>query len=344
MRGFGMLDVGKVGWLEKPDLKIKSPTDVLIKTTAVAHCTSDVHLVETGYLPSMLGNIIGHEAVGVVTEIGTEVRDFKVGDRVAIHDMSPFYGDQMSQLGASNYSPNCCRTLNPNLDGMFSEYILFERADSGLAHIPDNVTDAQALMAIDMVTTAFTGIEMLDINFGESIAVIGIGPVGLCGIEGCAISGAGKIIAVGHRSACKEMAKKMGASVVLDYQDGPIVEQIIATNSGQPVDKVLICGYYPEVLMDSFAVCRPGGTIANVAMMGDKETIPGFYASDKTYQSLMNKCGRYWLERLLSLISEGRIHPENAISHIYHGFDSIPEAFAKMASKTDDLIKTISVF
>ena len=344
MRGFAMLDIGKTGWIEKPDLAIKNPTDVLIKTTAVAHCTSDVHLVESGFLPSMIGNIIGHEAVGVVVEVGSEVKDFKAGDRVAISNNSPFWGDSLTQKGVSNFCPGADRTLNPELDGMFSEYILFERADTGLAHIPDNVTDEQALMAVDMMATAYEGIKSLDIQFGDTVAVIGIGPVGLCGVEGCAISGAGKIIAVGHRAVCKEAALKMGASVVLDYADGPIVKQILDANNGQPVDRVLICGAYKDVLIDAFDLCRAGGKIANVAMLEEKESIPGFWAAKCGFDSCMVGCGRYLLEGLLALISSGRVHPENAISHVYHGFESIPEAFEKMSHKTDDLIKTISVF
>lgn len=344
MRGFAMLDIGKTGWIEKPDLAIKNPTDVLIKTTAVAHCTSDVHNVETGDFPGMIGNIIGHEAVGVITEVGSEVKDFKVGDRVAIHDMSPYWGDRMTQLGMPNWSDGSSRTQNPELDGMFSEYILFERADSGLAHIPDNVTDTQALMATDMIPTAYTGINKLDIQFGETVAVVGIGPVGLCAIEGCILKGAAKVITVGHRTACKDAAKKLGASVVLDYTDGPVVEQVLAANGGKQVDKVLLCVDYADAISDAFTMCRPGGRICTVAGVQDASHFVGFLTCDKAFEAIVIQPGRYWMENIMALISEGRIHPELVVSHVYHGFDSIPEAFEKMSTKTDDLIKTISVF
>lgn len=344
MRGFAMLDIGKTGWIEKPDLAIKNPTDVLIKTTAVAHCTSDVHNVETGDFPSMIGNIIGHEAVGVIAEVGSEVKDFKVGDRVAIHDMSPYWGDYMTQKGMPNWSFGSSRTQNPELDGMFSEYILFERADTGLAHIPDNVTDIQALMATDMIPTAYTGINKLDIQFGETVAIIGIGPVGLCAIEGCILKGAAKVITVGHRTACKDVAKKMGASVVLDYADGPIVEQVLAANGGKQVDKVLLCVDYPEAISDAYQMCRFGGTICTVAGFQDASRFAGFLSLDKTLTGIVIQTGRYWLEGIMAMISEGRIHPELVVSHVYNGFDSIPEAFGRMCDKTDDLIKTVSVW
>lgn len=344
MKGFGAIEKGRTGWLEKPDPVITAPDQVLIETTGVAMCTSDVHMVEAGNFPSIFGNIIGHEAVGRVIETGSGVKDFKVGDRVAIHDQSPVWGDRMAQLGVIGFAPGG-RTVTPWLDGMFSEKILFERADSGLAHIPDNVSDEQALMALDMVATSVTGIEFLDISFGESVAVIGIGPVGLCAVELCAIRGAGKIIGVGHRTACKEAAYKMGASDVLDYTEGSVLDLILGANGGKPVDKVLICGYYEGVLADAFRMVRVGGSIANVAMMmKPMEVIPTFGCGDRAYRAFRTKSGRFFLENIMNLISYGRIHPENVISHTYHGFENIPQAFEKMSHKTDDLIKTVCIF
>lgn len=343
MRGFGAIEVGKTGWLDKPDLVIKNPDEVLIKTTAVAMCTSDVHMVETGNFPSIFGNIIGHEAVGVVVEVGSDVKDFKVGDRVAIPDSSPVWGNYMSQMGLPQYAPGG-RTVDPDLDGMFSEYILFQRADSGLVHIPDNVTDAQALMAVDMVATPQPAVDFLDIQHGETCVVIGIGPCGLCGAELCAVNGAGKIIGVGHRKACKDLAPEMGVSAVVDYRDGNVADLVLAANGGKPVDKVMIATYYPGILTDAFKMCRIGGRIANFGMFLGLENLQTSVGGDKEFKSIRCATGRFYLEGIMQQIAYGRIHPEKVISHVYHGFDSIPEAFAKMASKTDDLIKTISVF
>lgn len=345
MKGFAMIEKGRVGWLEKEDPVLINPEDVMIRTTGAAMCTSDVHLVESGMMPSMNGNFIGHEAVGVVEEVGEKVRDFKPGDRVAIHDMSPFFGDEMSQHGMSNFSPDSGRTTSPHLQGMFSEKILFERADSGLAHIPDTVTDIQALMATDMIPTAYTGLEYLDIKYGETVAVIGIGPVGLMGVEGAAIGGAGKIIAVGSRPKCRKAAKEFGASAVINYKDGPILEQILKANGGKPVDKVLICGGDDGVIMDAFKMCRVGGRIANVAMfLTPSLSIPAFGGGDKEYRAMRIRCGRFWMERLMALIAEGRIHPEKAVSHVFEGFESIPEAFDLMWNKGEDVIKSVSIW
>ncbi|WEV43836.1 alcohol dehydrogenase catalytic domain-containing protein [Lactobacillus sp. ESL0684] len=346
MRGFGMIDKGKVDWIELAEPKLVRETDAIIKITGVAFCTSDIHLVESGIMPSMKGHVIGHEAIGIVDKVGSQVHDFKSGDRVVVHDFSPNYGDLTSQAGMANYSPNSSRTTNPNLDGLFTEKVLFERADSGLAHIPDNVTDTQALMVADMVPTALTGIDFLDIKFGETVLVIGIGPVGLIGVEGAAIDGAGKIIAVGSRPATKQVAREYGANVIIDYHDGPIVDQVLAANNNQKVDKVLVAGGNNSVIMDAFNLTRNGGKIANLTLFTVPEiSIPTSPSvGDVAYRTLSLNAGRLYLEQLLSLISYGRIHPENIVTRAYHGFDKIPDSFTYMANKGSDVIKSIVLY
>lgn len=346
MKGFGMIDVGKTGWLDTPEPKLEKPTDALISITGVASCTSDVHLVQSGIFDSVKGHVIGHEAIGVVDEVGSEVKDFKKGDRVLVPDFSPYFGDFASQDGMSNHSPNSSRTFSPNLDGLFTERVLFERVDSGLAHIPDNVTDSQALMVADMVPTALTNVDFLDIKFGETVAVIGIGPVGLVGVEAAAISGASKIIAVGSRPITKTVAKQNGANVIIDYHDGPIVDQILSANGGRRVDKTLVAGGNNDVINDAFKVTRPGGKIASAVLFVVPEIkIPTASEDfDIDYKALTLRSGRLYLERLMSLISYGRLHPERIITKTYHGFESIPDAFEYMTKKGPDTIKSIVLY
>jgi threonine dehydrogenase-like Zn-dependent dehydrogenase len=117
MKVFAMLEKGKTGVIEKPDITIKNPTDVIIKTTAVAPYTSDVHLVGHDSFPGMFGNFIGNEAVGIISEAGASVKDFKTGGRVAICGINPDWGSMESQAGISNATPGCVRTSNPEAQG-----------------------------------------------------------------------------------------------------------------------------------------------------------------------------------------------------------------------------------
>lgn len=242
MKGFGMISKGVAQMMERPDPKIETPGDAIIKTAVVAPCTSDVHLIENCHFPGMFGHFIGHEAGGVIAEVGDGVKDFKVGDRVIVPDICPDWTHRTAQMGWGNYTPNVSRTINPNMEGMFAEYIHVPNADRSLARIPDNVPWEQAVMAVDMMDTAFSMLPYLKIEPGETVAVLGIGPVGLMGIAAASISGAGRVFGVGSRQACFDAAFKLGATDVVSYKDGPIAEQILQKLGTEMVDKVMICG------------------------------------------------------------------------------------------------------
>lgn len=344
MKGFAMLGKGETGIIEKPMAKIEDPKDVIIKTTAVSICTSDIHMVAAANYPGMFGCFIGHEAVGVVTEVGSEVKDFKVGDRVCLSNYNPDHGIKCAQEGHPEYDASWARTCDPNLEGMFAEYIRYPRADANLAHIPDNVTDEQAVIISDMGATAFSGLEYIDIQPGENIAVIGIGPVGLMGVNGAVACGAGRIFAVGNRPATLEAAKKMGATDVLNYKECNYVDEIIKLNGG-PVDKVLVCGGNDQTVLEAFKVCKKGGKIGNLAFFF-YPTIPigCFGLGSRQYQQIGIKVGRYFYERLLNMVSYGRIQPELEISHLYHGIDKTPEAFEIMKESGPDVIKSVVIY
>ena len=346
MRGFGVYELGKAGPMEKPDPKIVNSTDVIVKTTCVAPCTSDNHLIYMSFVPGIFGNFIGHEAVGVVSEVGEDVKDFKVGDRVCCPSSTPKFGSMLGQAGAWGQAGG--RTADPDSQGMFAEYIYYKNGDQYLAHIPDNVTDEQAVMVTDMMGTAICGLKELHIQYGETVAIIGIGPVGLMGVAGAVLNGAGKIIAVGHRSACVKLAYEYGATTVIDYKDtDDVVKAVIAANGGKPVDKVLICGGTPDTVLDAHKMARPGSIIIKVAMLIDENgQMPKYYpvqagGGDKTYRSVQVYGGRLLVEQMLALISNGRVDPGKMVSHVFHGVDEIGKAFEVMGNKTDDLVKPI---
>lgn len=348
MKGFGVYSLHNAGPMEKPDYKIVNPTDVIVKTTCVAPCTSDTHLIHNNFVPGIYGHFIGHEAVGVVCEVGSAVKDFKVGDRVSCPGNGPNFGSLLGQAGVWAHAPGSSRSQDPDCEGMFAEYQYFKNGDMYLAHIPDNVTDAQAVMVSDMMGTAFNGLNELDIQFGESVAVIGIGPVGLMAVAGAVHKGAATVIGVGSRPACVKLAYEYGATAVVNYKEGDIVPAIIAANGGKPVDKVIICGGGPASVMSAYKMCRPGGRIANVAMMMAEDgqsmapilNMPS-YSQDKSYRSCQVIGGRLLNERMLALISTGRIDPGKMVSHVFHGIDSLGEAFEVMGNKTPDLVKPV---
>jgi len=346
MKGFAMLGERKTGIIEKPNPTIRYPTDAIIKVTAVAPCTTEIHALENAAIPGMIGNFIGHEAVGVIDSVGSDVKDFKPGDRVVISDVSPDWNSLEAQDQIPGRSKGCVRTSNPDMQGMFAEYVLYERADANLARIPDNVTDQQALMVVDMIATAAAPMDFLNIQLGETVAVLGIGPVGLMGVELSVLHGAGRVFAVGSRQACFDAALKLGATDCINYRKGSISKQILEQN-GKPVDKVLICGGTADILSEALTICKTGGKIANVAIFydvcNDNAQILDFKHFAKDFKGFSLKSGRLFLERALAAIQYGRLHPEYIISHVMYGFESIPEAFELMSNKDPKMIKPVVI-
>ena len=139
-------------------------------------------------------------------------------------------------------------------DGVFSEFFHVNDADGNLALLPDNINTVDACMLSDMVPTGFHGVELADVQFGDTVLVVGIGPVGLMSIAGSSLRGASRIIAVGTRPNCVEAAKKYGASEFVNYKNGPIHEQVLAMTNGKGVDKVVIAGGEVDTLPDRKSV------------------------------------------------------------------------------------------
>ena len=348
MRGFAMLDYKKTGMIDRPIAKIVHPKDILVKTKAVSICTSDIHMVDDPsykiYSQGLMGSFLGHEATGVVCQVGSEVKDFKVGDRVVLPSFYPDHNIKVAQLGHPEFDIMSSRTASKELDGMFAEYINCPNGDANLGHIPDNVTDEQAVIMSDMGATAISGLEYLDIQPGESVAVIGIGPVGLMGVNCAAVFGAGALYAVGNRALTLEKAKEMGATHIVNYKQCDYVEEIVKLNGG-PVDKVLICGGNENTLVQSFKLCRKGGRVSNLAFWPYTTVpIPSLGLSNREYQAICIRCGRYFYERILQLVAAGRIQPKKEISHLFHGIEKTPEAFAVMQNSGPDVIKSVVIY
>ncbi|MDR0884395.1 MAG: zinc-binding dehydrogenase [Oscillospiraceae bacterium] len=347
MKGFGMYSVGNVGWIDA-DVPTIGALDALVRPTVVAPCSSDTHMSHGGSGPKE-NLILGHEAVGIVTEVGADVKLFKPGDVVVVPCTTPNWLAKGAQNPISNAHDEGLMKSFKFLgakDGVFAERFHVNQADANLVHLPENVSPEAALMTVDMMSTGFHGVELADIGFGDTVAVIGIGPVGLMAVAGAALRGAARIIAVGTRPNCVAVAKEYGATDIVSYKEGDIAKQIIALTGGG-VDRTIIAGGNAETFAQALAMTRETGTIANVNFFDVTETL-GFPAylwglgmANKSIRGGFCPGGARRMEKMLTLIAAGRIDTTRLITHKFHGFDKIPEAFALMDSKTQDLIKPI---
>ena len=193
MKGYAMLRIGETGWIEK-ERPSCGELDAVCRPIALAPCTSDIHTVWEGALGERENMILGHEAVGEVVEVGSLVRDFKPGDRVLISAITPDWGKTEAQGGYAMHSGGMLSgwKFSNFKDGVFSEYFHVNDADANLAHLPDGMDLGAACMISDMVPTGVHGAELCDIAFGDNVAVIGIGPVGLMSVAAASVRGAAK--------------------------------------------------------------------------------------------------------------------------------------------------------
>lgn len=348
MKGYAMLKIGATGWIEK-DVPQCGPLDAIVRPIAIAPCTSDIHTVWEGAIGERHNMILGHEAVGVVDKVGSLVRDFKEGDKVVIPAITPDWNALEAQAGYSMHSGGMLAgwKFSNFKDGVFGEYFHVNDADGNLALLPDGVDPADACMLSDMVPTGFHGVELADVQFGDTVAVIGIGPVGLMSVAGAALRGASRLFAVGSRPNCVAIAKEYGATDIVNYKQGDIGEQILDLTNGKGVDRVIVAGGDCDTFVTAVKILKPGGIIGNVNYLGEGDYVKlpraewGCGMGHKTVAGGLMPGGRLRMEKLASLISTGRLDTSKLITHRFHGFDSIEEALMLMKEKPADLIKPV---
>ena len=202
MTAFVLAEPGVAKWHDVCEPKI-TPYGAILKPIAVAPCSSDVHTVFGGGSRKEPNLVLGHECIAEIIEVGEAVRDFKVGDKVAVPAITPDWREKSVQEGNDRHAktPFSGHQLGRTQPGVFSEQFLIRDADTTLAHITEGVSDEQALMCVDVMTTGLTGAEYANINYGDTVCVMGIGPIGLMAVAGAKLRGAGRIIAVGSIAA-----------------------------------------------------------------------------------------------------------------------------------------------
>ena len=206
MKGYAMLKIGESGWIEK-ERPVCGPLDAICRPLAVAICTSDVHTLWEGAIGERHNMILGHECCAEVVEVGgvgvnsAIVYLFRRSHRIGIRWR---HRQDIRCIPAECWQDGSSRTLK---DGVFSEFFHVNDADGNLALLPSNISTVDACMLSDMVPTGFHGVELADVQFGDTVLVIGIGPVGLMSVAGTALRGASRIIAVGTRKKLRGSSK-----------------------------------------------------------------------------------------------------------------------------------------
>src|SRR6202051_3269547 len=211
---------GQIG-LETVPIPRARAGEAVIRVTLTTICGTDLHILRGEY-PVKPGLIIGHEPVGIIHELGEGITGYEVGDRVLVGAITPCgqcnscLGGNWSQCGGPLGGWKFGNTIN----GAQAEYLLVPHAQANLATIPDDLTDEQVILLSDIASTGFSASESANVQLGDSVAVFAQGPIGLCATAGARMKGAGLIIGVESDPTRMAMAKRMGADVVLDPEEG----------------------------------------------------------------------------------------------------------------------------
>jgi threonine dehydrogenase-like Zn-dependent dehydrogenase len=244
-------DVGTIGLEDVPEPKIQGPQDAVVRITGSAICGTDLHFVR-GTMPGMRpGTILGHEGVGVIEEVGPQVRNFSAGDRVVIP--STIGCGRCVYCRAGYYAQ--CDVTNPNgrdagtafyggpestgpFDGLQAEYARVPYAHTNLVAIPPGVTDEQALMVSDIFPTAWFGARLAEVCSGDVVAVLGAGPVGQLAALSARIQGAGRVLIVDGNVDRLETARLNNAETI-DFNAEDPVETVKELTGGIGADRVI---------------------------------------------------------------------------------------------------------
>jgi isopropanol dehydrogenase (NADP+) len=350
MRAFTTPAVGRVEVVDKP-IPSPGPDDVVVKTTAALVCTSDVHTV-SGAMTVAAGRTLGHEAVGVVAAVGSNVDGVSEGQRVAVNAVTPCWECRYCQTG---YSSQCGGPLGgyqytAQRDGNMAEYFVVPKAKGNLAPIPEGLTDAQAVYACDMLSTGFMGAEHCYLRLGDSVAIFAQGAVGLSATIGATLLGAARIFAVESIPNRQALARTFGATDVVDFTQGDAVEQIMDATGGEGVDAAVEAFGFPETWESCLRVTKAGGRISNIGYHGENPAplqVPldafGLGMADKSIHTGLCPGGNDRMQRIFALIGTGRFDPTLMTTHTF-GFESVTEAFELMRSKQDGIIKPLITF
>lgn len=349
MKAFVMKEIGRVGFLDKP-IPRPGPNDAVVRTTRALICTSDSHTVGGGIGPRE-DLTLGHEGVGVVHEVGSEVKVFKPGDRVLVGAITPEWGSPAAQDGHSSQSngPLGGWKFSNTKDGVFAEYFHVNDADANMARIPESVPDEMAVYCCDMLSTGFMGAENGNIPIGGTVAVVAQGPVGLMSTAGAKLRGAGLIIGVESVPNRQALARSYGADEIVDFSTEDVVERVMELTDGEGVDTAIEALGADATFQTCVKLTKPGGTVSNTGYFGEGEfvRIPrvewGVGMAGKTITTGLCPGGRLRMERLLRVLETKRVDPTRMTSHTFN-FDEMERAFEVSDQKLDNVVKPLIVF
>lgn len=330
-----------------PDI---GPQDALVRITTTTICGTDVHILRGEY-PVARGLTVGHEPVGVIERLGSQVEGFHEGQRVIAGAITPSGHSYACLCGcASQDGPDTAHGFRAiggwkfgnTIDGCQAEFVRVPDAMANLCPIPDGLSDEQVLMCPDIMSTGFSGAERGGVQIGDTVAVFALGPIGLCAVAGARLKGASCIIGVDTVASRMTVARRLGATHVVDFKNGDVVEQIMGLTDGRGVDVAIEALGTQATFESALRVLRPGGRLSSLGVYSTDLHIPlqPFAAGLGDISIVTTLCpgGKERMRRLMAVVGGGAVDLSALVTHRFR-LDDIEAAYDLFAHQRDGVMK-----
>lgn len=340
MKAFTYIDKGIFGFVDKPKPTVIEPTDAVVRVTLSSICTSDLHIKHGSVPRAVKGITVGHEMVGVVEEVGTDVCTVKPGDRVTVN-VETFCGECF--FCKHGYVNNCTDphggwALGCRIDGGQTSFVRVPHADTGLNKIPEGITDEQALFVGDILATGYWAARITEITEDDTVLIIGAGPTGLCTLQCVLLKNPKRVIVCEVDPYRRKLVEQHHPGVITVSPDECLSKVKELSNHGG-ADRVIEVAGTDDTFRMAWEAARPNAIVTIVAMYDKPQILPlpDMYGKNLTFKTGgVDGCD---CAETLELIRQGKIDTTWLITHKYP-LIRIEEAYHLFENKLDNVIKT----
>ena len=334
---------GQKSWDKVPNPTLLFPTDAIVKIDLATICGTDLHILK-GDVPAVKqGTVLGHEAVGTVVETGTSVTNFQVGDKVLVSCITSCGKCRYCKEGRYGQCSGGGGWIFGHLiDGLQAEYARVPFADNSLYKVPAGMTDEQVLFLSDILPTSFeVGVLNGGVKPGDTVAIVGAGPIGLAAVMTAKLYTPGRIIVIDLADARLAKAKEFGADVTINNGREDAVKIVMELTGGLGADVSIEAVGVPSTFELAAELIRPGGTLANIGVHGKPVTLhlETLWIRDVTITTGL--VDSKTIPQLLSLISGGRLDPTVLATHHFPLGDAMEAYDVFAAAATTQALKVV---
>ena len=319
---------GKMSWEEAPKPTIQQTTDAIVRVDAATICGTDLHILKGDVPETTDGTILGHEAVGTVEEVGPGVKNVKAGDRVLVSCITACGSCRYCREG---HYGQCIGgggwILGHNINGTQAEYVRVPFADTSTYPVPSGSSDEEILMLADILPTSYeVGVLNGAVRPGDTVAIVGAGPIGLSAIMGAKLYSPAHIISIDLADARLDAAKRFGADVVVNNGHEDPVARVRELTDGLGADVAIEAVGTPGTFELTADLVRPGGHIANIGVHGEPATfhLERFWTLDVTVTTGL--VDTYSTPTLLRLVASRQLDTTQFVTH-HFTLDQFEEAY-----------------